>query len=78
MRSFRVAKRAPEIFTLRAFTIMSVGHLTILCIQLAVVFDWTEIYAPGVFGAGPIWNLIHGSQQFVRMLFIQPRDQNVD
>ena len=33
-----------------------------------------ESRAPGVYSLGLIWYLIHAAQQFVRMLFIQPRN----
>jgi hypothetical protein len=76
LRSRRIAKSVPEIFNRKAFAAMTVGHIVNLLLQAGVAFAWFESNTAGVFGLGLIWYLIHGSQQFVRMLFIQPRDEN--
>ena len=68
-----VAKVAPEIFDWRAFFTMATGHTIVLLLQLAVMIGFLEGRAPGVFSLGLIWYLVHAAQQFVRMLFIQPR-----
>jgi hypothetical protein len=73
LSSRRVAKVAPEIFNWRAFSTMASGHTIVLILQLAVMLGFLEGRAPGVFGLGLIWYLVHSAQQFVRMLFIQPR-----
>lgn len=72
MSSRRIAQVAPEIFNWAAFSTMAAGH-TIVLLQLAVMLDFLENRAPGVISLGLIWYLIHASQQFVRMLFIQPK-----
>lgn len=70
-RFFHVAR---EIFSLPAFSLMTTGHLINLGLQLLVTFDLWGGGKPGVYLLGLIWLLAHASQQFVRMLFIQPRD----
>ncbi len=72
--SRRIAKTVPEIFTWRAFSIMATGHTINLLLQVAVLSSALDASAAGVYGAGLIWYLIHASHQFVRMLFIQPRE----
>jgi hypothetical protein len=72
-RSRQVAGTVPEIFHWRVFTVMTIGHIGNLLLQLGLLFSLTDLAAPGIFGAGLLWYLVHGSQQFVRMLFIQPR-----
>ena len=72
-RSRQVSRTAPEIFDRRAFIVMTVGHVTNLTLQFSVALAVLESNAAGVFGAGLLWYLVHGSQQFVRMLFIQPK-----
>lgn len=76
-QSRRVAKAAPEIFSRTAFTVMSAGHVANLCLQLAVAGSLIEENGAGFFGAGLVWFLAHSAQQFVRMLFIQPKDDHV-
>ncbi len=70
----RHAKTAPEIFNWYAFTTMSVGHGIVLVLQLGVMFGLLEARAPGLFTLGLVWYLIHAAQQFVRMLYIHPRN----
>jgi len=74
MSSGRMARVAPEIFSWGAFSTMATGHTIVLLLQLAVMLGFLESRAPGVIGLGLIWYLVHAAQQFVRMLFIQPRD----
>ena len=71
-RSFQVRDSAPEIFQWHVFTTMAVGHLINLSLQVALTFGAIESRLPGIFGCGLMWYLIHASQQFARMLFIQP------
>ncbi len=71
--SRRVARVAPEIFDWVAFTVMTIGHTIVLLLQLAVMLGLMENREPGVIALGLIWYLINAAQQFVRMLFIQPR-----
>jgi len=73
-RSRVLARQVPEIFNWYAFTTMSVGHVIVLVLQLGVMLDVFESRAPGLFTLGLIWYLIHAAQQFMRMLFIQPRE----
>ena len=73
MSSRQVAKVAPEIFNWRAFGTMASGHTIILFLQIAVMLGLLEGRDPGAFSLGLIWYLVHAAQQFVRMLFIQPR-----
>ena len=69
-RFFHVAR---EIFSVPAFSLMTVGHLTNLVLQLSVTLGLWGDGKPGVYFLGLVWLLAHASQQFVRMLFIQPR-----
>ena len=73
MSSRRVARVAPEIFDWVAFTTMTIGHTIVLLLQLAVMLGLMENREPGVIALGLIWYLINAAQQFVRMLFIQPK-----
>ncbi len=74
--SRRVAREHPEIFNWLAFSTMATGHTLILILQLFVVLtEWVPRNA-GFFSLGLIWYLIHASQQFSRMLFIQPLDSD--
>ena len=72
--SRRIARIAPEIFNWMAFSTMATGHTIVLLLQLAIVLGLLENRAPGVIALGLIWYLIHAAQQFVRMLFVQPRE----
>ena len=71
--SRQVARLVPEIFNWAAFSTMATGHTIILLLQLTVILGFLENRAPGVIALGLIWYLIHAAQQFVRMLFVQPR-----
>jgi hypothetical protein len=73
--SRKIASLAPEIFNWRAFYTMATGHVIVLLLQLAVMIGFFEARATGIFGVGLIWYLIHAAQQFVRMLFIQPKTE---
>ncbi len=72
--SRRMARIAPEIFSWAAFSTMATGHTIVLLLQLAVMLGLLETRAPGVIAFGLMWYLIHAAQQFVRMLFVQPRE----
>ncbi|MEE8078091.1 MAG: hypothetical protein V3T18_03770 [Pseudomonadales bacterium] len=76
-RFFTVAR---EIFNVWAFSLMAVGHLINAGLQLSVVLGFWGDGSSGVFLLGLIWLLAHASQQFVRMLLIQPRslDSGID
>lgn len=76
-RFFNVAR---EIFSLPAFSVMAIGHLINVGLQLSAALGLWEESSPGVYLFGLIWLLAHASQQFVRMLFIQPRsvDSGID
>ena len=73
-RSRRLAKIVPEIFNWYAFTTMAVGHVIVLVLQLGVMLGIFDTRAAGMFALGLTWYLIHAAQQFVRMLFIHPKD----
>ena len=70
----RHARVVPEIFNWYAFTSMSIGHFIMLMLQFGVMAGFIVERAPGAFAAGLVWYLIHAAQQFVRMLYIHPRD----
>lgn len=69
-RFFSVAR---EIFSVPAFSLMTLGHLINLILQLSATLGMWGDRSAGVYLLGLIWLLAHASQQFVRMLFIQPR-----
>jgi len=69
-RFFNVAR---EIFSVPAFSLMTVGHLANLVLQLSLTLGLWRDSRPGVYMLGLVWLLAHASQQFVRMLFIQPK-----
>ena len=70
----KVAKVAPEIFNWIVFSSLSGMHIVVLLLLLAVISGFVEARAPGVFILGLTWYLLHAAQQFVRMLFILPRN----
>jgi len=72
---FHVAR---EIFNVPAFSAMTMGHLTNMVLQSTVVLGYWQNRQAGVYILGRIWLLAHASQQFVRMLFIQPRNENAE
>ena len=72
--SRRTAKKYPEIFDRWVFATMTTGHILILVLQLLVVFAFIDSGHAGIFLIGLAWYLINASQQFVRMLFIQPQE----
>jgi len=76
-RFFHVAR---EIFSVPAFSLMAIGHLINVGLQLSVTLGLWGDASPGVYLLGLVWLLAHASQQFVRMLFIQPRsvDSGID
>ncbi len=69
-RFFNVAR---EIFSVPAFSLMTIGHLINLVSQLSVTLGMWGDGKAGVYLLGLLWLLAHASQQFVRMLFVQPR-----
>lgn len=72
--SRRLAGVVPEIFNWYAFTTMAVGHVIVLVLQLGIMLGLFEARAPGLYSLGLIWYLVHAAQQFVRMLFVHPKD----
>jgi len=72
--SRRIVREVPEIFHWSAFSRMAAGHVVVLALQASVVMQF-EIAGPaGILSVGLLWYLLHASQQFVRMLFIQPKE----
>lgn len=72
--SRRTAKNHPEIFQRWVFSTMTVGHVLNLVLQLIVVFAFVDSGHAGIFLIGLTWYLLNASQQFIRMLFIQPQE----
>ena len=73
-RALRVAKVAPEIFNWLVFSSLTIGHGVVLLMQFGVMTSFIEGRAPGAFALGLIWYLGHAAQQFIRMMFILPRN----
>ena len=78
MSSRRFFSVAREIFSVPAFSLMTFGHLINLTLQLSVTLGLWEGRSAGIYLLGLLWLLAHASQQFVRMLFIQPRPISSD
>lgn len=70
----RLAKVVPEIFDWLRFWSLTGAHIVVLLLQFAVMAKLVVDWAPGAFSLGLIWYLMHAAQQFVRMLFILPRN----
>jgi len=70
----RIARTAPEIFNWFAFARMNIGHLLIIALLVYVLIAGKSELAPAVFLAGLIWYLLHATQQFCRMLFVQSKE----
>lgn len=73
LASRRIAKEVPEIFHWSAFSRMAAGHLIVLMLLLATVFEVAMFDGPGMLNLGLVWYLLHAAQQFARMLFVQPQ-----
>lgn len=71
INTIRIAKTAPEIFNWFAFARMNTGHLLIIALQVYALVSSRSELAPAAFLAGLIWYLLHATQQFCRMLFVQ-------
>jgi hypothetical protein len=72
--SRRMMRLVPEIFDWLAVSRMAAGHLAIIILLLATVVSVIYEHASAAYIAALIWYLMHAAQQFSRMLFIQPRD----
>lgn len=70
----RIASVAPEIFHWAIFYTLTGAHVVVALMQAAVMAGFIEARAPGAFALGLIWYLMHAAYQFVRMLFILPRN----
>jgi hypothetical protein len=73
-RALHVARVAPEIFNWLVFSSLTAAHIVVLLLQLGIMTGFIEGRAPGAFTLGLIWYLAHAAQQFVRMMFILPRN----
>jgi hypothetical protein len=71
--SRRIAKLVPEIFDWKVFSAIAAAHVIVLLFQLSAVFGVVEDRSAGILNLGLIWYLLHAAQQFVRMLFVQPK-----
>lgn len=74
LASRRIVRQVPEIFHWSAFSRMAAGHVVVLALQLSVVLQLNIDIGAGILSAGLLWYLLHAAQQFVRMLFIQPKE----
>ena len=73
-RTSAVKKSNPEIFTWAVFWAVASAHILIVFVQFAYVFSIFDIADAAAFSLALIWYLVHSAHQFVRMLFIQPKD----
>lgn len=76
VRSRHMMQLVPEIFDWFAVARMLTGHIIVvvplLLVATAVIVD----AGAGVYLAALIWYLMHAAQQFSRMLFIQPSNDD--
>jgi len=70
--SRRIMRAVPEIFNWFAFSSMTVGHVVIVSLQVAVILSLFVQKGAAVYVIALIWYLMHAAQQFARMLFVQP------
>ena len=70
----RTATVAPEIFNWAIFFALTFGHGITILLQFAVIAGIIEDRAPGAFMLGLVWYLLHATFQFVRMLFVLPKN----
>jgi hypothetical protein len=75
--SRQMVQLVPEIFSRFALLRMTLGHVAVIALLLAVAAGYLEPYASGVFLAALAWYLLHSAQQFSRMLFIQPHNDSL-
>ena len=73
LRTIRIKKANPEIFTWTVFRLVVSVHIIIVLIQLAYIFSIIDIADAAAFSLALIWYLMHSAHQFVRMLFVQPK-----
>lgn len=71
--SREIMRQVPEIFHWFAFSRMAAGHIIVIGLQAGVVLMLIESRAVAIYLIGLVWYLLHAAQQFVRMLFVQPR-----
>ena len=70
----RIARIVPEIFNWLIFYSLAGMHVVVVILQAAVMTGFIERRAPGAYTLGLAWYLMHATYQFVRMLFILPRN----
>ena len=70
----RFWSESPEIFDRRVFGAVLAGHAANVLVQLFNATGWLWEPNVGVFLFGLIWFLLHGCQQFVRILFVRPAE----
>ena len=73
-RTIRVKSSNPEIFTWTVFRLVVSVHIVVILIQLAYILSILDIAGAAAFSLSLIWYLLHSAHQFVRMLFVQPKD----
>ena len=72
--SRRIAQKAPEIFNWYVFNTMLAGHIVVFALQALLALGFFAGREPGLYSLGLTWYLVHSAQQFIRMLFISPRN----
>lgn len=73
LRTIRIKKSNPEIFTWAVFRIVVSIHVIVLLIQLAYILTILHIPGAAAFSLALIWYLLHSAHQFIRMLFVRPK-----
>ena len=72
LRTTRIKKSNPEIFTWTVFRLIVSVHIIVMLFQFAYVLSIFDIAGAAAFSLALIWYLLHSAHQFVRMLFLQP------
>ena len=73
-RTIQIKKSNPEIFTWSVFRLIVSVHIVVMLVQLAYILSILDIAGAAAFSLALIWYLLHSAHQFVRMLFLQPKD----
>ncbi|HSN71489.1 MAG TPA: hypothetical protein VLT59_08260, partial [Steroidobacteraceae bacterium] len=70
--SRRAARQAPEIFNGWVFSVLLLGHVGNLALQLLAAGGAFSGHGMGVYTFGLLWFLFHAAVQFARIVFVQP------
>lgn len=72
--TLRFMRETPEVFHRRILGSIAVVHIVNAAVQAASAAGAFDGRRGGVYVWGILWFLLHGAQQFARILFIRPRE----